>query len=131
MCRRSFLALTTLTLVLIFYPHRLSYIPRTSLTSLTSLTHQAEEDYDSKLPDGSRITTKRTTTTHWTFRGCVSGQQALDWQITGFNGFGFQEKGEGGRSRVGWVEGGVGDGELGRCGRDGREGWEAERSMGG
>ena len=55
-----------------------------------SSPHQAEEDYDSKLPDGSRITTKRTTTTHWTFRGCVSGQQALDWEITGFNGFGFQ-----------------------------------------
>ncbi len=71
--------------------------------SLTPLTHpplspsypcppppQADEDYDSKLPDGSRISTKRTTTTHWTFRGCVSGQQELDWQITGFNGFGFQ-----------------------------------------
>jgi len=46
--------------------------------------------YESKLPDGTRLSTKRTTTTQWTFRGVVSGQTELDWKITGFNGFGFE-----------------------------------------
>jgi hypothetical protein len=46
--------------------------------------------YESKLPDGTRLSTKRTTTTQWTFRGVVSGQTELDWKVTGFNGFGFE-----------------------------------------
>ena len=73
-----------------YVPHLPSFLSRCTLSDMCCVLYPTCVRYESKLPDGTRLSTKRTTTTQWTFRGVVSGQTELDWKITGFNGFGFE-----------------------------------------
>ena len=62
--------------------------PAGSVVATVDMLFEAEEEYESSLPDGARVTSRRTTFSRWTFRGCISGHEELDWLVVAFDGYG-------------------------------------------
>jgi len=62
--------------------------PPGSVVAQVDVVIEAEEVYETKVEDGSTMPTMRKTVMMWTFKGCISGQEELDWQIVAFDGYG-------------------------------------------